>query len=200
MKDSLLELIAAAKHVVAQWNGGDLADAVNNLERTALEAEVELERAAVRPSDVAQKDFWLVSHSHRHGQNHYLFDHKPTLDEAITFLGDCWEPDRDESIEIDPIDMVSGTTITSAKTPTPRVVICLQGGIVNDILGDAPVEVAIVDYDTDGADPDDDKIVAIDQGDGFETDAFARIEDAYLNLTRVNEIFASFEEPTTPPA
>ena len=53
MKDTLLELIAAAKHVVACWPTNQLADAVNNLERLALAAEAELESAAVRPGGSA---------------------------------------------------------------------------------------------------------------------------------------------------
>jgi hypothetical protein len=75
-----------------------------------------------------------------------------------------------------------------------RIVVVLEGGLVQHVLSDIEgVDVAIVDYDTDGADPDDDKIVAIPQsGSDRVVDAFARIESAVANPARVAEMFDAF--------
>lgn len=39
--------------------------------------------------------------------------------------------------------------------PVIRVVIHVEGGIVQDVFADAPVAVIVVDYDVEGADPEE---------------------------------------------
>ncbi len=72
-----------------------------------------------------------------------------------------------------------------------RIVVVLEGGLVQHVLSDVDgVDVAIVDYDTDGADPDDDKIVEMPQaGSDRVVGAFARIESAEPSPERVTEMF-----------
>lgn len=60
-----------------------------------------------------------------------------------------------------------------------RLMITLEGGLVNWVGCDTvlPMEVLIVDYDTDDADPDDQKLYEIPQSTEGETaTAYARIE------------------------
>lgn len=63
-------------------------------------------------------------------------------------------------------------------TEPVRVVVKLEGGLVQWVGTSSllPVEVAIIDYDTEGA--DDDELTAIPQDDGDTAEAFARIETA----------------------
>lgn len=35
----------------------------------------------------------------------------------------------------------------------PRLVIVMEGGVIQSVVADKPVDVMVVDYDTDGADP-----------------------------------------------
>jgi ABC-type polysaccharide/polyol phosphate transport system ATPase subunit len=47
------------------------------------------------------------------------------------------------------------TVVSSDKkiTPTvPRVIMFIEGGVVHDVMSDAPVELRVIDYDTDGCD------------------------------------------------
>lgn len=54
--------------------------------------------------------------------------------------------------------------------------IVLEGGIVQSVITDDPAQVgrtiAVIDYDTDGALDDDDKIAQITQGGGHLADAY----------------------------
>jgi hypothetical protein len=85
MKDSLLELIAAAKHVVACWTHGDLAAAVNNLEDIALKAEADPESAAVLPAGGAQPltAYWLTTDTSDESTDTRVFFSRDERDDAF---------------------------------------------------------------------------------------------------------------------
>jgi len=42
-----------------------------------------------------------------------------------------------------------------AVPPTPRVIVVLEGGLVQDILTTVPMDAAVIDYDTEGAEEDE---------------------------------------------
>lgn len=65
----------------------------------------------------------------------------------------------------------------------PRVVICVSGGVVQDVYavdpttGPTDIEVILVDWDTDGTESDAGDLVEIDDGSGHVSRAFVnRIE------------------------
>lgn len=91
--------------------------------------------------------------------------------------------------------------ITPPATPgvTPRIVIVMDGGLVQNVLADTLVEVVKVDYDVDGCD-EDDGVVSLqdvdDNGDlldGFE-DAFITDIGAELSPGYVATRFRQCEE------
>ena len=51
-----------------------------------------------------------------------------------------------------------------------RIVVIVEGGIIQQILTDENVDITIIDYDTDGADDMD--LVPINQGNGKTIDAY----------------------------
>jgi hypothetical protein len=118
-------------------------------------------------------------------------------------LHDRLKPAARETAELEAVRLCSAALATIGhrqlaieNPPTPpRLVITLEGGLVQDILSDRPAEVAIVDYDTDGADPADDNLVPITQDDGTKLPAFARCEDADVRPLEVASVFADFDAP-----
>jgi len=42
----------------------------------------------------------------------------------------------------------------STPAPTPRVVVVMDGGLIQDVMCDSPVSILVVDYDVEGADED----------------------------------------------
>lgn len=71
----------------------------------------------------------------------------------------------------------------------PRIVICVEGGLIQDILADSPVEAYVIDYDTDGSSSKE--LTVIPQGDGDESEAHARGEAVELDKERVDELIAA---------
>ena len=61
----------------------------------------------------------------------------------------------------------------------PRIVIRLEGGCVQAVLSDTPVELMVVDYDTDGGDPAE--MDSIPQNDGSTVEAFVTTFDCLPN-------------------
>ena len=79
----------------------------------------------------------------------------------------------------------------SMKTP-PRIVITLTGGVVQGVLCDSPVEIILLDYDVEGADPS--AVVSVPQC--TEPTSESDHEPAYLsrltpqpNPVRVSQLF-----------
>lgn len=56
------------------------------------------------------------------------------------------------------------------------IAVILEGGLCQCVVSKSPLMVGrpyiVIDYDTDGADDDDDKIVDVEQADGSTSDAF----------------------------
>lgn len=76
-----------------------------------------------------------------------------------------------------------------------RIVVCLDGGLVQSIVSAAPLDVLVVDYDVEGADEDD--LTAVDQGDGTVADASCSLwsDGVFVSEKRLNEILTSAELP-----
>lgn len=65
-------------------------------------------------------------------------------------------------------------------SPPPKVAVILDGGLVQCLTADRPKDVLpitfmVIDYDTDGAAPEE--TVKVPQGDGDVSEAFARVEE-----------------------
>jgi hypothetical protein len=70
-----------------------------------------------------------------------------------------------------------------------KIVVVMEGGLLQCVLSTEPVEIAVIDYDTEGADLEG--IKPIPQSDGKFADAYVRIEGAEINLERVEELFTA---------
>lgn len=83
-------------------------------------------------------------------------------------------------------------TGSTAAAGAPKIVITVEGGVVQSVMSNTPVEVFSVDYDTDGT--ADDELVAIPQ-DGSDTEsAICGISSADVDPKRVDEIAAVINE------
>ena len=77
------KLLAAAKQVVSNWEHGDLAAAVRNLDSSIKEIEG---KVTERPRDVI-----LLMIEHRHGRNFYACeDSDRAVDELYEFVEEYW--------------------------------------------------------------------------------------------------------------
>ena len=74
-----------------------------------------------------------------------------------------------------------------------RVVVVIEGGIVQDILSTEPVEVAVIDYDTEGAEESDiTQILQMEPGEAPEfASALASVHPYTVDPERVQELFAA---------
>ena len=54
-----------------------------------------------------------------------------------------------------------------------RVVIVIEGGVVQEVLSDEPIECMVIDHDTDGG--DEDRLVTFHSGEGKPFQAVAHI-------------------------
>jgi hypothetical protein len=70
----------------------------------------------------------------------------------------------------------------------PRMVIVLDGGLVQNILANFDVEVISIDYDIDGADEED--LTPVPQGDGSVSDAYVSAHGVEFKTNRVDDLFA----------
>ncbi len=88
-------------------------------------------------------------------------------------------------------------TVEAKGDPSIRLVIKLEGGLVQWIgtdNTDHKIQIAIIDYDTDGA--DDDEIVEIPQDDSGVADAIARIEEAEVDVEFIASTFHAIRSST----
>lgn len=69
------------------------------------------------------------------------------------------------------VERVKAATLACQAAKPIRVLIALDGGLVQGGCSDVPVEIIVVDYDTGGADPAE--LVDVPQDDGTTTEAFA---------------------------
>ena len=89
-------------------------------------------------------------------------------------------------------------TFEAKGDPSIRLVIKLEGGLIQWIgtdNTDHKIQIAIIDYDTDGA--DDDEIVEIPQDDDGVADAIARIEEAEVDAEFVASTFSAIENASS---
>lgn len=80
----------------------------------------------------------------------------------------------------------------------PRLFINIEGGLVQAVVADVPVEVVKIDYDTEGSGPDD-GVVKFPQsdengGDGGTADAFVDLFGCDVDAKEVARVFAFAEE------
>src|SRR5690606_15375842 len=68
-----------------------------------------------------------------------------------------------------------------SEAKKPRLVVVMEGGIIHGLVADAPIEVAVVDYDAEGAEPDFVSQVAQLDTDG----SVSGYEDAVVSLPHV---------------
>lgn len=82
------------------------------------------------------------------------------------------------------------------KLAAPKVVITMEGGVIQNVITSRPTKVAVIDYDTDGAVADD--LTPIPQGEGEDhIEAYASIWDddsVTTNLPRVRQLLTAIEE------
>jgi hypothetical protein len=70
----------------------------------------------------------------------------------------------------------------------PRLFINIEGGIVQSVVSDVPMEIVKIDYDAEGSGPDE-GVVEFDQGDGHTAPAFVTIGSTYVDPKEVNRVF-----------
>jgi hypothetical protein len=83
-----------------------------------------------------------------------------------------------------------------AAPPTPRVVIVVEGGLLQDIITTAPIDVVEIDYDTDGADEEEimqipQDLPGMSENASLESTAaaVAMVRTAEVNPARANQLF-----------
>lgn len=69
---------------------------------------------------------------------------------------------------------------TRKRRPTPKIVIVIKGGLIQNVLSTVPVEVLRIDYDIEGADPDN--LTYISQSDGQTPRYATTFAPAYANF------------------
>jgi hypothetical protein len=85
------------------------------------------------------------------------------------------------------------------EIPDPRIVITVEGGVIQSILSSVPVDVLTIDYDVDGSDSR--RLVEVPQeglGERRTELAHVMIDSAGSGLNepaRVNELFALLDTP-----
>ncbi len=84
------------------------------------------------------------------------------------------------------------TKKTSLDGEVPKVVIWIEGGIVQGAVAATAVEVGIINYDID--DGDDDALIKIPQKGGEVAAACARIEQAELDPNRAAELLEAIAQ------
>lgn len=86
----------------------------------------------------------------------------------------------------------NGRHLLPANLPqTARVVLVVEGGVVQNILADrATVDVLVKDYDTEGCDPDDKQVYTDDEGGRFG----ARIGPDQIDAAEVEKCFAQLDD------
>jgi hypothetical protein len=70
-----------------------------------------------------------------------------------------------------------------------KIIVVIEDGFVQEVLSSDPVEVAVIDYDTAGADTED--IRHIPQGDGAFVDASVGFRPVDVSPARIEELLAA---------
>lgn len=191
------DLIRAAKHVVACWEKGDLAEAVTNLDMTTGWAECALKDSGMKTvqhtltghkkvtKQLAINEAISLFEDTEEGENpEYLRG----MSELIAY---CFPREQEPSEEAETIKGMileqRRMTAESAHEAYPfNLIINVSGGVVQDITSDTPeafknVKIALVDYDWNGSDPHDDRIgISCDKEGG-------NLEPAYMAEMKVEQ-------------
>ncbi len=101
-----------------------------------------------------------------------------------------YEIPDDESGNQAIIDALGDCLITRpwSPPPTPRVILMVEGGVVGEVFNDLPVDVLLIDQDTDGV--DDDALTSVrerDESTGF--DAIVARVDTEEDAEQVNHFW-----------
>jgi hypothetical protein len=71
---------------------------------------------------------------------------------------------------IDRLLELSGMTAEiQERIADPKIVVIMEGGLIQNVIGDRPMKIGIVDYDIEGCEPE--QISEIPQGPGNKTQA-----------------------------
>ena len=73
-----------------------------------------------------------------------------------------------------------------------RIVIVVEGGVVQEVLSDEPIECMVIDHDTDGV--DEDRLVTFHPGEGKPFQAVAHIWKASVMPDLVATCFGQLTE------
>lgn len=70
----------------------------------------------------------------------------------------------------------------------PKLFITIEGGIVQSVTSDSPIEIVKIDYDTEGSGPED-GVVELDQGGGRTASAFVSMGHTDVDADEVARVF-----------
>ncbi len=127
--------------LVAQLNGyanWNVAAQVKPTKRTSRASSAEVTVAHQEPQTLVVK-VWTAVHTHRHGEDVYLFGHPPTEEEAIAYVKEVssFDPSDDESIQVMGCDTVTvnlrpDTAMAVPQTPLIGVFEVYMPDLVED--------------------------------------------------------------------
>ena len=81
--------------------------------------------------------------------------------------------------------------VRSEGTTAPRLGIRLEGGVIQSTFSDAPVDIIVIDYDTDGADEDD--LFPMPQDDGDTSPCYLQEYASAVMPEEIKRIVAAIE-------
>lgn len=112
---------------------------------------------------------------------------------AIEQIEDDLDPDHQAALER--AHALAGDATSANEISTPRVVIEIEGGLVQNVTANCLLEVVKIDYDTEGCDDDDLSGVVLLDEDGNEsiTRAWRDRFNADIGLDWVNRAFMDDE-------
>ncbi len=179
--------LAALGIDISDMDHDDLADAAGCdvwIERAELQG---LSVLALNDRELSTVLAALRDHQRRHCGS--------ALDDVASNLG------RHEPLTLDEIDgLCMRINGTGPFPPEANVVIELDGGLVQGIIADRPITMRVVDYDVEGADPDDLLLVSRDNGGPVPASVSSwAVEDACINpewIARLDAASASDDRAT----
>lgn len=118
---------------------------------------------------------------------------KRVMGEALAFVQGF---DGDESQEPGSIEKLTADLRAAIDADEPRVVIACDGGLVQGVVSDVPIQATVIDYDTDGADADEiTKVPQGEQGGDENGDARAivRREAVEVSASSIDRLLTNAE-------
>ena len=97
--------------------------------------------------------------------------------------------DLNTIIEMNKPGGIQPKTITADSRPKPRIVIVIEGGLVQEVLSTEPVNYAVVDYDIEGT--EEDNLVAMPQGEGKTEECYGYTSNSNVTPERAVEMFTA---------